>query len=420
MPTIVSNLISFITDLLAAGGYVLLSIVVVLEGLPLIGSIFPGHVLLVASGFFSKIGVLNIWVVLIVAIVSAALGDIIGFLIGRKWGFPFMQKYGKYVLLKQSYLDKAKALIDAHTGKTIVLGKFSPVTRPLMPFVVGASGVHIRTFWIYNILGGLLWVVLSVGIGYGFGAGYHVAAQYMGKFLVLATLASVIIVWGYKFVNVRFHVFRKYELFILALNLVSLWALLKTMQDGLSLNSFLANFDVTVNIFVNKHMLQWMQDLARWISALGGVETMLTLGLFIGFMYVVHHKWRRGGIMILSVALPAVVVPIVKEIFLRSRPENAIAALWDTSFPSGHAAFAAAFFVALMYVLAPSIKSWVKREAFIVLGVLAIFAVGVSRIILNVHWASDVIAGWALGMFLATSSVLVVRYVAGILLRDNK
>ncbi len=99
---------------------------------------------------------------------------------------------------------------------------------------------------------------------------------------------------------------------------------------------------------------------------------------------------------------------------MRVRPDNAYEVLQSFSFPSGHAAFSAAFFFVIAYLLVPRIHSIIKRELVIVLCVAATIAVGISRVILSVHWASDVIAGWALGIFLASGSVLFVRYAAGL------
>ncbi len=100
----------------------------------------------------------------------------------------------------------------------------------------------------------------------------------------------------------------------------------------------------------------------------------------------------------------------MKEFFNRARPDNALQLLNDPSFPSGHSIMAAALLFACAYLFAPKISNWVWRELFIVACAFLTIAVGVSRLILNVHWASDVIAGWSLGIFCATASVLLVRY----------
>ena len=99
---------------------------------------------------------------------------------------------------------------------------------------------------------------------------------------------------------------------------------------------------------------------------------------------------------------------------MRARPEDALQVLSDPSFPSGHATMAAAFFLVMLYMLVPKIHSWIKRELFIVLCVLSVIAIGLSRVVLSVHWSSDVIAGWSLGIFCTTASILLVRYVGGI------
>ena len=68
-----------------------------------------------------------------------------------------------------------------------------------------------------------------------------------------------------------------------------------------------------------------------------------------------------------------------------------------------------AFFVIAAYLLAPRIRSWVKRELMIVACVAAIILVGVSMLVLNVHWASDVLAGWCAGFAWAMLCWLVAR-----------
>ena len=414
------NIIQSFPDILANGGYWLLSIIVFFEGLPIIGSFFPGHVAIISAGFLAKFGVLNLGMVITVSIITSALGDIIGFLIGKKMGYSFLQKFSKYVFLKEYHIDKAKKIIDNHTGKAIVLGKFSPITRPLVPFIAGASGVRIKTFWFYNILGGALWVTISVMIGYIFGASYHLGAEYLGKFLFIAFILSILIIWGYRFVNLRFHIFKKYEIFILILNLLSLWVLAKTVQDSLSIDSFMKNFDIWINFLSERYISPLCASIASWISLLSNTEVIISIGLILGLYFISQSKWRRGMIMLFSILSTSMTVLLIKDIFLRARPENALQILSDPSFPSGHAALSATFFLSLAYIIAPHIASWIKREMMIVICVSMTLIIGISRLVLNVHWASDVIAGWALGAFLATGIILLIRYIGSIFIKEKQ
>ena len=225
--------------------------------------------------------------------------------------------------------------------------------------------------------------------------------------------------WGYRFINIRFHLFKKYELIFLVLNIVSFFALAKVFQDALSTHSFLANFDVYVNIFMANHNTSFLASLAKIISNMGSTLVISLLGAIIGGYFIIEKKWRRGVIMLLSVMSTSVAVFLIKEIFMRARPDNALYFLSDPSLPSGHAAISTSFFIILAYILAHHIHSIMKREIAIVLCILAPLFIGLSRIVLNVHWASDVIAGWALGLFLATSCVLLVRYVSFIFIHKE-
>ncbi len=415
---IFSVIAGHIEAIILAGGYPFLFLTVLLEGLPLIGTVVPGHVTIIVGGFLARIGILNIWWVLGIATTAAILGDFLGFSLGRKYGMPLIDRLRKYFFIKDSHIAKVNDLLAKHTGKTMIIGRFSPFTRALMPFVVGASKTHINRFWLFNIIGAVSWIGLSVLLGYAFGAGYHAVVGYFGKVVLIALICAILIIWGYRFVNVRFHIFRRYELFVLGLNLISLYALAKTIQDATATTSFMASFDIWVNIFINSHITPFLQSCASMVSYFANVASLASIGVIVSVGFALQKKWRSSAIVLLSLGSTAFFVGFMKELFMRARPDNALQILSDYSFPSGHSAVAAAFFMIVAYIAASKIVSWVWREIIIVLCVCATIVIGLSRIALNVHWASDVIAGWSLGIFLATASILCVRYVAGIILRN--
>jgi undecaprenyl-diphosphatase len=404
--------------LIIGGGYSVLFIFTVLEGIPIVGMAVPGHIAIILAGFFASVGTLNICSVIAIAILGAILGDAVGFLLGRRYGMNFVEKVRPYFFVTDKHIEKARSMLDRHTGKAMVIGRFTPATRALMPFLVGASHTPAAKFWIWNIVGGVSWAVVSVMIGYLFGASYPVVAAYFGKFVVIALAAGIIIIWGYRFVNMHYHIFRRYELLTLILNVIALWVLAKTIQDAWAVQSFMASFDVWVN-----HSVDYWNQMNLGPIRLGLIATVITnagstlvtggSGIIIGLWLLFRKKWRSAAIMLLSIGSTGIFIGLLKQFFMRARPENALQVILnDPSFPSGHAALAAAFFVIVAYLLAPKIRSWIKREIMIVFCVLAVIAVGLSRILLNVHWTSDVLAGWALGTFCATSSILLVRYLS--------
>jgi undecaprenyl-diphosphatase len=432
---------SALSDALVAfavgGGYVTLFLVTVLEGLPLLGVLIPGHVAIIAAGFIAATGIFNIWVVMAVAIVGAVIGDFLSFTIGRRYGMPLIQRFRSVFFIRQSHIDKASRLVESHTGKSLIIGRFNPLTRGIMPFMVGAGGVAPRSFWPFNILGAVLWVVSSVLLGYILGLGYHSAAGMFGKMIVVAVIVSLLIIWGYRFVNARFHIFRRYELFALGLNVLSLYILARMIQDVFVAHSVmdcaiagtnavsLVCFDIRVNAIsaglASGIHGQSLIAAASWASSVGGLTTVSVLTVIGGLYLALRKRWRSVAILLLSVGSTAIMVGWMKDIVGRLRPENMYAPLWaslgnDPSFPSAHAAFAAAFLTAIAYLFAPHIRSWVRRELFMTACVIAAIAIGLSRIVLNAHWASDVIAGWAHGVFCATGSILLVRYIGELIM----
>jgi undecaprenyl-diphosphatase len=422
--------LSLVTDniqaIISRGGYPFLFLMVFLEGIPFLGTAVPGHVTILAAGFLAKIGVLSLGYVLLLSAVAAILGDSVGFFLGRKYGLSLIDRLKPHFFITDAHVAKAQALLAAHTGKTMILGRLSPVTRALMPFLVGASETSAGKFWLFNIIGGIIWTAGSVMVGYAFGASYHAIAGYLGGFVVAAIVGAILIAWGYRFVNLRFAVFRRYELFALALNLISLGTLAATIQDAWSKHSFMANFDIWVNGFMLRHVGPFggasglfLAHLAAWVSDMGHSAVFGLLGLALGGYFLYRKKWRSGGIMIMSVCSAGGVDLLMKDFFMRARPLDALQLLPDPSFPSGHATMAAAFLIAFAYLMARRIRSRTRRELLIVGSVLVIIAVGVARIALNVHWASDVIAGWSLGAFCATASILFVRYI-GVLVLDTR
>lgn len=401
------------------GGYLFLFLISIVEAIPFIGAFVPGHTAVIVSGFLAKIGVFNLWVVMALASAGAILGDMIGFYLGRKYGMSLADKLMPYFFIRAEHIEKARAMVGKHTGKALIIGRFNPITRPLMPFIVGSSHSKIARFWIFNIIGGIMWATSSVLLGYVLGLGYHTAAGYLGRLVVAAVIAVILIVWGYRFVNMRFHIFKKYELFALGLNILSLWMLAKTIEDAWAAKSFMANFDIAVNIFMANHVTPFLAAISAVIGIVGGTVATGGLGILSGVVLAFNKKWRTASLFTLSTGSTGIILGMMKEFFMRARPVNALQHLTDPSFPSGHSGLAAAFFVILAYVLAPHIKNLAKREWMIVGCVLAIIIIGLSRVALNVHWSSDVIAGWSLGVFCATGSILFVRYAGALIAKKS-
>jgi membrane-associated protein len=111
---------------------------------------------------------LNIWILLPLLFVSAVLGDNVGYAFGKKVG-PKIFKRPDSILFHHDHLIRAQRFFERHGGKTIVLARFTPVIRTFAPILAGVGVMPYRTFFFYNILGGLLWVVGLTLLGYFMG-----------------------------------------------------------------------------------------------------------------------------------------------------------------------------------------------------------------------------------------------------------
>ncbi len=144
----------------------------------------------------------------------------------------------------------------------------------------------------------------------------------------------------------------------------------------------------------------WLSLAMRDITSLGGM-TVLTLITVSVLTYLLLTGNRRMALLIfLAIAGGALMSTGLKNLFGRPRPDL-VAHLVDVetlSFPSGHATLSAITYLTLGAMLARTQSSRAVRLYFIALAATLTALIGFSRIYLGVHWPSDVVAGWAIGI----------------------
>jgi len=127
----------------------------------------PGDSLLFAAGTFAALGALDLWLLVILLIIAAILGDTVNYWIGAYIGPRAFR--GDIRFLRKEYLDRTHAFYEKHGGKTIILARFVPIIRTFAPFVAGVGAMSYPKFITYNVVGAVLWVGLFVLGGYFFG-----------------------------------------------------------------------------------------------------------------------------------------------------------------------------------------------------------------------------------------------------------
>jgi membrane protein DedA with SNARE-associated domain len=155
--------------LLEHWGYVGIVLAVLLGniGLPL-----PEETTLAVAGYAAARGTLHLPTVLGVSVISAVVGDNIGYWVGRRYGREAIERYGRRAFITPERLRKISRLIARYGAFAVFLARFVAGARFLAGPLAGAGGLPPLPFAIANVLGALLYVPYAVGIGYGIGYGF--------------------------------------------------------------------------------------------------------------------------------------------------------------------------------------------------------------------------------------------------------
>ncbi|WP_042382938.1 DedA family protein [Streptacidiphilus melanogenes] len=197
-PTGVHQLAVNILDansLLAAFGALGILVVLFAETGLLVGFFLPGDSLLFTAGLLcttSKNGVhLNLGAVLVCAAVGALLGAQVGYLIGLKGGKALLTRTNNKHLLAGA--DRAEEILAKYGyAKAIVLARFIPVVRTVLNPMAGALNVPVKTFTLWQVVGGLLWSVGVTMAGYALGSSIPDIDKYLLPIIGLIVVVSVI------------------------------------------------------------------------------------------------------------------------------------------------------------------------------------------------------------------------------------
>jgi len=178
-------------------GHVIVFAALFLESLPFVGAFIPGGtIVLLLAGILSKWGFFTLWKVGLVAIAASITIDTFSYLFGRSVSRDFFHRFANKLFVKKAVLEKVGRMVHGHTGKALVFGRLNPVTRSIGPFMVGNEKVHFPKFFLFNVIGGVLWVTMFLFIGYLFGSGLGSIAE-MEYFVLWITIAIVSCFYGY-------------------------------------------------------------------------------------------------------------------------------------------------------------------------------------------------------------------------------
>ncbi|MCC7087340.1 MAG: VTT domain-containing protein [Pirellulales bacterium] len=148
--------------------YLILGAIVFSETGLLIGFFLPGDSLLFAAGFLASQGVFDIVLLIVTLCIAAIAGDAANYYLGLQLEERVFEK-GRIRFVKHAHLIAAKEFYDKHGAVAIVLARFVPLVRTFTPFVAGVARMSYRQFVVYNVIGGVGWVLSMTVAGYFLG-----------------------------------------------------------------------------------------------------------------------------------------------------------------------------------------------------------------------------------------------------------
>jgi membrane protein DedA with SNARE-associated domain len=161
-----------------------------------VGLVAPGETAVVLGGVVAAQGEVDFVAMLLLVWGAAAAGDFASFVLGRRLGRRFLVSRGPRFGVTPPRLARVEGFFDRHGPKAILVGRFVGIVRAVAPFLAGSSGMRIRAFLPWSILGTAAWAAAFTSVGYIFHRSFSAAADYLthGAF-ALAVVAAGALAW---------------------------------------------------------------------------------------------------------------------------------------------------------------------------------------------------------------------------------
>jgi membrane protein DedA with SNARE-associated domain len=184
------HIAGFITATIAQLGYGGVALLMAIESacIPL-----PSEIIMPFSGYLVSTGTLSLWLVALAGAVGSVAGSLVAYGVGLWGGRPFVERYGKYLLISHHDLDLADRWFTRHGDITIFFGRILPVVRTFIAFPAGVARMKLWRFNLYTFVGSYIWCWGLAWIGYKLGQHWNTLGGWFHRF---DTLIGAVLLLG--------------------------------------------------------------------------------------------------------------------------------------------------------------------------------------------------------------------------------
>ncbi len=400
--------------------------IALMESLVLLGLLIPGAALLFGVGALMATGTVPIMPIMLSASAGAITGDLISFLLGQHYQqrlrviWPF-RHYPRLVNRGVDYFVK-------HGGKSVFMARFIGPIRPIVPAIAGMMNMTTLRFLAVVVVASLLWAPVYILPGMVFGASLGLAAEVAGRLVVLLVIIASIAWLGFWIISILIRILQPHAasalvkildhsrnhpmvkplagslldpdhpetrgLAILSvLFFITLWIILLTSRQVLYGHWF-DGIDSYIFHSLQDLRTPWVHNTMAFITQFGS-QSLLAFVLAGGTAWLLWKRYTKAAWHWLAVYLSTGLLTwVLSNTVQVTRPVDFLTGF---SFPSAHTSMSMAVYGFLALMIArelPVQRRWIPYST----AALVIILIAMSRLYLGVHWFSDVLAGFTLGL----------------------
>ena len=368
-----------------------------LEALIIVGLFVPSTFVLVGAGTLVGMGQLPFWPIFIATTLGAIAGDAISYWIGHVYRDKIRElwPFSRY----RSLLDQGEVFFKKHGGKSILIGRFIPGVKAVVPGIAGMVGMDPIRFTVVNVVSAIAWAIVHVLPAVGIGRGIDVAQTSNPRLLMLFLIIAISIVlvwygaklatsilmpvagrvqlrliryllsqktnvgqWGARLLAGQSGVLAPFTYAVITLSALSGFVLLVA---GLLFDPELVRSDAAISGYLQTLRTDVVDEVMVAITMAGDGIVLTAIALSLVAALLTRRRWRLASSIAVAFLAATLFVPVMKTLLHRARPTTLFEGANAFSFPSGHTTLSTTILGITVLLLVHSLPDSYRRAAYL-------------------------------------------------------